>query len=379
MSDLTPEQRDLVAAVKDFAGRECATREQRLSLTDGDEEPHSHEIAKKMAEAGWLGIGIPEEYGGSGGELFETCLFIEQITQHRLPITTWAITSIVGATYRKFATEEVKHEVLGGIARGAVESIAMSEPGSGSDVASLSTRAEPVEGGYVVNGQKTWCSNAHLADHILVVVRTSSGGGKHDGLTMLSIPAGTPGMEVRQIATMGGREVNDIFFADCFVPIERLVGVEGQAWAQLIAGLNIERVIIGALYTGMAQRAFDQTVAYVQQREQFGQPVGSFQALSQRLADLATEVTCSRLLYRDVARKVDRNPEKLLPREASMAKLKASELAKQACLEGVQMMGGAGYATEFDMESLLRAAVVGTIVGGTSGIQRDLIAKTYGL
>ena len=243
----------------------------------------------------------------------------------------------------------------------------------------MTCKAEKVSGGYVLNGQKTWCSNAHLSDFTLVVARTSGTGQKHEGISMFSIPRGTEGMQTSQIDTMGGREVNDIYLTDCFVADDRLVGVEGQGWAQLIAGLNIERVIIGALYLGLAQRAFDDTLRYVKERKQFGKPIGSFQALSQRLADLATELEATRLLVRNTAELVDENPNQLLPREASMCKLKATELAKKAALEGMQMMGGMGYAVESGMEELVRGAVVGTIVGGTSEIQRDIIAKTLGL
>jgi len=150
-----------------------------------------------------------------------------------------------------------------------------------------------------------------------------------------------------------------------------LIGAEGQGWLQLIAGLNTERVIVGALALGQARRSFEDTLTYVKAREQFGRPVGSFQALSHRLADLATEIECTRLLVHDVAQRVDENPGKLMPQEASIVKLKATELAKHAALEGIQMMGG--------MEAQFRAAVVGTITGGSSEIQRDIIAKTLGL
>ncbi|OBJ68012.1 acyl-CoA dehydrogenase family protein [Mycobacterium sp. 1274756.6] len=380
MNATTNGERDaFVEAVRKFSARECGTREQRQALTEGGTSTHSPAIATKLAELGWLGLTIPEEYGGSGGGLVDACLFIEEMAYGRIPIPSYPVTLIVANSYRKFASEAIKHEVLGGVARGAVESIAMSEPGSGSDVASLTCRAERVKGGYRINGQKTWCSNAHHADHILVVVRTSSDGPKHEGITMLSVPSGTPGLKMNQIDTMGGREVNDLYFADCFVGADRLVGGEGQGWAQLIAGLNIERVIIGALYLGIARRAFDDTLAYIKGREQFGKPIGKFQALSHRIADLATEITATELLVHDVARRADENPEQLLPREASMAKLKATELCKRASLEGMQMMGGYGYATEYDMESLVRASLVSTIVGGTSEVQRDIIAKTYGL
>jgi len=148
---------------------------------------------------------------------------------------------------------------------------------------------------------------------------------------------------------------------------------------QLMAGLNHERLIIAAQALGMAQRAFDDVLGYVKQRKQFGKPIGSFQALRHRLSDVGTELEATRLLVYDVAARVDADPQAMFPREASMAKLKATELAKRMTLEGVQMMGGYGYAVEYDMEHQLRIALATTIYGGTSEIQRDIIAKTYGL
>ena len=196
---------------------------------------------------------------------------------------------------------------------------------------------------------------------------------------MISVPTGIAGLEVRGIETMGGREVNDVFFTDCYVLAERLLGQQDNGWRQLMAGLNHERLIIAAQALGLAQRAFDDVLAYVKERKQFGRPIGTFQVLKHRLADLATEIESTRLLVYDVAATVDANPAALFPREASMAKLKATEAAKRAALEGMQMMGGYGYAAEYDMEHLVRTAVVMTIYGGTSEIQREIIAKTYGL
>jgi alkylation response protein AidB-like acyl-CoA dehydrogenase len=255
----------------------------------------------------------------------------------------------------------------------------MSEPEAGSDVGNLSCRAERQNGGYLINGQKTWITAAHASDHILLVCRTNRTGNKHEGLSMISVPAGSDGVEVRGIETMGGREVNDVFFTDCHVPADRLVGNQDQAWMQLMAGLNNERLIIAAQALGMAQRAFDDLLAYVKERKQFGRPIGSFQALKHRIADLATDLEATRLLVYDTAAKADANPGALFPREASMSKLKATEMAKRCALEGVQMMGGYGYAVEYDMEHQLRTAVVTTIYGGTSEIQRDIIGKTLGL
>lgn len=376
---LTTEQQDFVAAVRDFAARECGTREQRDALTDGGRHPHSVDLYKKVADLGWLGVAIPEEYGGSGGGLVDMCLFLEAFTHGQIPIGGYAVTMIVAGAYERFGTDAQKEEILGGIAAGATEAIAMSEPEAGSDVGSLKCRAVRENGGYVLNGQKTWISEAHCAKNILIVCRTDASGKKHEGLTMLSVPADAAGMEIRGIDTMGGDVVNDVFLTDVHAPAENLLGTEGAAWMQLMAGLNVERLIIAAQSLGYAQRAFDDLLSYVKEREQFGRPIGTFQALKHRIADLATDLECCRLLTYDVAQQVDANPGAMFPREASMAKLKVTETAKKIALEGMQMMGGYGYASEYDMERHVRATLVGTIYGGTSEIQREIIGTTYGL
>ena len=375
---LTEEQQSLVATVREFAARECGTREKRLELTNGGKTHHSQEISRKLADLGFLGLSIPEEYGGAGGGLYDACLFVEELAYNQIPVGSYAVTLIVAHVYLSWASEDLKKEILGAVVAGTPTAIAMSEPGSGSDVASLRCRADKVDGGYRLNGQKMWITNAHLSDHILLVARTSDTGDKHQGISMFSVPVSTPGVEIRPIATMGA-EVNEVFFSDCEIGPERLVGTEGGGWLQLIAGLNTERVIVGALALGQARRSFEDTLDYVKAREQFGRPVGTFQALSHRLAELATEIECTRLLVHDVAQRVDENPGKLMPQEASMVKLKATELAKRAALEGIQMMGGMGYAVEGGMEEQFRTAVVGTIAGGSSEVQRDIIAKTLGL
>jgi isovaleryl-CoA dehydrogenase len=376
---LTDEQRAFVEAIRDFAQRECGTREQRDALTDHGNDPHNQELYERIAALGWLGASIPERYGGSGGGAVDMCLLCEEFARGMIPMGFYAVSMITAGAFERFGTEEQKREILGGIVDGAVEAIAMSEPDSGSDVGSLTCRAERANGEYVINGQKTWITGAHKAKHILLVCRTTRGENKHEGLSMISVPTDLEGLETRLIDTMGGREVNDVFFTDCRVPAERLLGEQDRAWMQLMAGLNHERLIIAAQLLGVAERAFDDTLAYVKERKQFGRPIGSFQALRHRLADLATEIETARLLVYDVAAKTDADPGRLLPREASMAKLKATETAKRVALEGMQMMGGYGYANEYDMQHHVRVALPATIYGGTSEIQRDIIAKTYGL
>jgi isovaleryl-CoA dehydrogenase len=376
---ITDEQRHFVEAIRDFCQRETGTPEQRERLTNGYTEAHSAEIYSKMADLGWLGVTIDEAYGGSGGGMVDACIFLEETMRGLIPIAGYGVSLIVAGAYERFGTDEQKREILGGITRGRVEAIAMSEPEAGSDVGNLSCRAERHNGGFVLNGQKTWISAAHIADHILIVCRTDPSGTKHEGLSMISVPRDAEGLEIRGIQTMGGREVNDVFLTDCHVPEDRVLGQVDGGWMQLMAGLNVERLILAASALGIAQRAFDDALAYVKERKQFGRPIGSFQALKHRIADLATELECARLLVYDVARKVDADPNRMLPREASMAKLKATEVAKRTALEGMQMMGGYGYASEYDMERHVRSTLVMSIYGGTNEIQREIVSKTYGL
>jgi alkylation response protein AidB-like acyl-CoA dehydrogenase len=376
---LTDEQRDFVSAIRDFCQRECGTQEQREQLTSNYSEHHNSEIYKKMADLGWLGLTIPEDYGGAGGTMLDACLFMEETSRGLAPINGYATTLIVAGATKRFGTDDQKKQVLGGIANGSVEAIAMTEPESGSDVGSLTTEAVRSNGGYVLNGQKVFISNARISDHVLVVCRTTKGESKHDGLSMIYVPVGTDGMEMTPIDTMGGRETNTVFFTDCEVPEEQLLGQQDQGWTQLMAGLNTERLILAATMLGIGQRAFDDALAYAKERKQFGRPIGSFQALQHRFADLATDLEAARLMTWWVASLNDEDPDRMLPKEASMVKLFVTETAQRVALEGMQMMGGYGYSSEYDMERLVRATLVSTIYGGTSEIQRGIIAKTLGL
>jgi isovaleryl-CoA dehydrogenase len=376
---LTDEQEDFVDAIRGFCDRELGTPDQRERLTESYAIHHNDTIYSQMAELGWLGVTIPEEYGGSGGSMLDACLFMEETSRGLAPIGGYATTLIVAGATQRFASEDQRAEILGGIAGGAVEAIAMTEPEAGSDVGALTTSAKRVNGGFVVNGQKVFCSNAHLADHILVVCRTTKSASKHEGLSMIWVPRETDGLEIVPIDTMGGRETSHLYFTDVEAPEDAVLGEVDQGWTQLMAGLNVERLILAATMLGIGQRAFDDLIVYVKDRKQFGRPIGSFQALQHRIADIATDLEAARLMTRWVASLTDEDQDRMLPREASMVKLFVTEVAKRAALEGMQMMGGYGYASEYDMERLVRSTLVSTIYGGTSEIQRNIIAKTFGL
>ncbi|MCW3048428.1 MAG: putative acyl-CoA dehydrogenase YngJ [Solirubrobacterales bacterium] len=375
----TDEQQEFAASVKSFCARECGTREQRAALTDGFTVANSHALLERFGELGWLGVSVPQEYGGAGAGMVEECIFLEETCRGHAPIHGYSTALTAGQTYMRWGTPEQNRKVMGGICRGRLEAIALSEPGAGSDLGSARCAARREGDEYVINGQKTWISVAHESDHLLTFVRTDSGGAKHDGLTFLMVPTDTPGVEIREVEVMIPRVVNDVFYTDVRVPASAVVGEDGRAWSQLMRGLAIERLIIAVMAVGYAARSLDDTIAYMKEREQFGRPLSKFQALRHRVADMATEIACCRALVYDIAQKIDAGQEDALSTESSMAKMKCTETAKLAALEGMQLMGGYGYAVEYGMEEQVRQALVPPIYGGTNEIQREIISKNLGL
>jgi alkylation response protein AidB-like acyl-CoA dehydrogenase len=315
----TAEQLDFAAAVERFCADSCATVEQRAQLTGG--LSNSAELLQLLAELGWLGVSIPVDYGGGGAGMVEECIFLEETARGQAPIHAYGTGLTAAQTYLRHGTESQKKEVVGNLCGGHFEAIALSEHGAGSDLAGVRTRAVRDGDSFVVNGQKTWITAAHLADHLLI----------------------------------------------------------GDAWHRLMRGLNVERLIIAAMSLGAARRSLQDTIAYVRTREQFGRTIGSFQAVRHRLADLAAEIECCRAYVYQVATQIDAGLEDQLAREGSIAKLKCTEVAKRAALEGVQLMGGNGYTVEFGMESQVRKALAPPIYGGANEIQREIIGKSLGL
>lgn len=368
-----------VESVRTFVRKECGTPEQRRKLRGDGDATHNPELYAKLAQLGWIGAALPVEYGGGGGKPSDACRLVEEMAYGLAPLFGLGVSLVSASMVERFGTEEQKRDILGGVCRGEVLATAISEPGAGSDPGSMICRAERRGDSYVLNGQKTWISCAHIASRILVMCRTANTANKHDGITMFDVPADAPGLTIRSIPTLGGDEVNDVFFDDVVVPADAVIGAEGQAWYQIMRGLNTDRLMCGAMFLGRARRTFDDSLKYLTEREQFGRPIGSFQALRHRIADLATELECCRLLVDDLAAKQDADPDRCVPREASMVKLKVTETAKRLAIEGMQFFGGAGYTLEHDMERHLRESIIGTVYAGTSEIQRDIIGRSYGL
>jgi alkylation response protein AidB-like acyl-CoA dehydrogenase len=370
------QQEQFAAAIREFCLRECGTLAQRDAVTEGGTLSNSPQILAKLADLGWLGVSLPAEYGGGGAGFAEECVFLEESARGLLPITGYSTGLVAAQTYLRWGSAEQKRAIVANLTAGRLEAIALSEPGAGSDLGAVALKAERIGGEYVVNGQKTWTSAAHVAEHLLVLTREDTSGTKHEGLTLLMVPAHSPGLDIRAIDTMEAHTVNDVFFTDVRVPASAVVGQPGQAWKQLMRGLSVERLIIAAMSLGAAQRSLDDVIGYVGQREQFGRKIGSFQAIRHRIADLATDIEFARAFLYDAAKRVDDGQEDTLARESAMAKMRITEIAKNTALEAMQMMGGYGYAREYGMEAQVRRALAPPIYGGTNEIQREIIAKS---
>lgn len=373
---LDAERVEFAEAIRAFCERECGSLAQRDALTENETIANSPEILQKMADLGWLGVSLPEEYGGGGAGFVDECVFLEETHRGLAPVLGYSTGLTAAQTYLKWGTEEQKKTIVSNLVSGKLEAIALSEPGTGSDLGAIRCRGIRDGDEYVIDGQKTWISVAHVAEHLLLLVREDTSGTKHEGLTLLMVPTSTPGIEMREVVTMEAHTVNDVFFTGARVPVSAVVGTPGQGWKQLMRGLSVERMIIAAFSIGGARRSLEDAIAYMKQRDAFGQPISNFQALRHRVADLATDIATTRAFVYDVALAIDDGNEDALARESAMAKMRATEVAKNVALEAMQLMGGAGYAREYGMEFQVRRALAPPIFGGTNEIQREIIAKS---
>jgi len=365
---LTDEQRQFVAAIGDFCERE----------TFAGDDPHQEEVAARMAELGWYGLQIDEEYGGSGGSFLDATLFLEETARGQAPVGAYGVTLIVTGALNRFGSEEQKRELLGRVARGGALAIAMSEPDAGSDVAALKTRARREDGEWVLDGAKMWCSYAHKASQVLIVCRTSESEDRHRGMSMVLVPRESEGFTITPIKTLGGEETNELHLDGVRVPEENLLGSEGNGWTQLMAGLNFERVILAATALGMAQRTFDDALAYAKERRQFGRPIGSFQAIKHILADVLLELESARAAaYFALLAAADDAPD--LPAVASLAKAFCSDACLAATTQNIQVHGGIGFTWEHPAHLYLKRAKTAALMLGDPAYHRELLAQRIGL
>jgi alkylation response protein AidB-like acyl-CoA dehydrogenase len=376
---LTAEQRHHLEAVQRACADLVPDEAARRRLTANDTLLNAQEAFDLFAERDLLGVSLPLADGGLGRTFTEEALLLEETSRTGVPIMAYSTALTAAQSYLKWGDEQQRRTIVESIRTGHQESVTFTEPTAGSDLAAAVTSAHRDGDSWVIDGRKTWISFAHLAAHLLVLARTEDTGKRHEGLTLFMVPTSTPGVRVEPIRTMGAHMVNDVFLESVRVPDSAIVGELGQAWGHIARGLAVERVIIAAMSVGAAQRALDQLVRHVTTREQFGAPLSKKQALRHRIADLATEIAVTRAYVYDLSARIDDGLEDTLNTEASMAKLKASEVFKHTTLEAVQLMGGYGYGSEWGMEQQLRTAVAPTIYGGANEVQREIIGRGLGL
>ena len=337
---------------------------------------------RRLGELGFLGLEFPTEYGGAGGDFLSSVVLGEEMARCRSGGVAFSVlvhTDMSSPWLTRYGTEAQKRTYLPGIIKGeTVCALGITEPGTGSDMAALATRAERRGDRFHLTGSKIFITNGVYGDLYFVAARTGPGtpARRHEGLSMFLVEKGLPGFTVsRKLDKMGMRasDTAELAFEDCPVPAENLLGVEGRGFQQLAAGLQRERTMAAVLALSGARQALEDTIAYLQQRAAFGEPLAARQALRHRVADLATELEAARRLTYHAAQLYAAGTDCVT--EVSMAKLFATEVANEVAYHAVQLHGGYGYMREFPVEGFFRDVRLWTIASGTSEIMREIVAK----
>ena len=376
--NLTEDQQLIRDTVRDFAQREIVPKAAEIDA----EERFPEDILKKMAELGLMGLPIPEEYGGSGADYTSYCLALEEITRAcaSTGITYEAHISLGCMPIYLFGTEEQKKEYLPQLCSGeSMGSFGLTEPEAGSDAGGTKTTAVLQDGEWVINGGKCFITNASYAKFVTVTAVTDKGKGTK-GISDIIVPTDTPGFTVKagyDKLGLHGSNTTELTFDNVRVPEENLVGKRGEGFKQFLVVLDGGRIAIGAMGVGIAQACLDAALKYAKEREQFGQPIGKFQAVQFKLADIAMNIELARLMYLKAAWLKDQGQPYAM--EANYAKLFGSEMSTQAALEAIQIHGGYGYMREFPVERYLRDSKLLEIGEGTSEVIRLVIARGLGL
>jgi alkylation response protein AidB-like acyl-CoA dehydrogenase len=377
--ELTEEQRAFRDLVRGFAEEVVAP----AAAGYDEREEFPLDIVKAMAELGLFGIPFPEEYGGQGGDLLTFCLCLEEIGRWdaSVAITLEAAVGLGAMPLFRFGTQEQKERWLVPMARGeAIGAFALTEPGGGTDARAVRTTARLEGEGWVIDGAKAFITNSGtpLTSAILVAARDPEA--ERGEISTIVVPAGTPGLTVgggyRKVGWRAS-DTHELAFEGCRVPADHLLGERGRGYAGFLETLADGRVAIAALSVGLARGCLEESVRYAKDREAFGRPIGAFQALQFKIADMAVAVENARLATWRAAWL--RDTGKPYATEASIAKLYASEIAMTCAREAVQVHGGYGYIEEFPVARFYRDAKVLEIGEGTSEIQRVLIARSLGL
>ncbi len=374
--EFTSEQKLLQETIRKFVEKEVAPLAYKL---DRDERFPS-EAFKRLGEMGLMGITAPVEYGGAGVGYTEMCIIGEELAVGCCSTSaTWANhVDLCIDNIRRNATEAQMKKYLPVLCSGQkLGGLAMTETLAGSDVMSMRLRAERKGDFYILNGTKIFITQGPTADLFVVYAKTAPEKGTH-GISAFIVEKEFPGfLRGKKFEKMGwrGSPTGELIFEDCQVPVENLLGEEDRGAMILMSGLNTERVVMGAIALGIARGAYEVALKYAKERVQFGKPISAFQLIQAKLADMAMEIELSRLITYEGAIMADKGLHREMNLVASYAKLYTSEVSMRVTTEAVQILGGYGYMKEFPVERMMRDAKLMTIGGGTSEIQRIIIAR----
>lgn len=340
------------------------------------------EIFDKVAEMGWLGVAIPEQYGGSGLGFVELGIIMEELAYGHLELAVLVYRAAIhgAASLLAYGSPEQQEKYLPLIAAGKFKSsMSLTEPNAGTDAAAIQTRAVADGDDFIINGQKIFNSQVDIATRTVLVTRTDINAPRHGGMSLFFVDPKSPGVTIDRLDTLSFRSVgtNRVTYEDVRVPKADLLGQLNQGWKHLMTNLTKERFSVAAHATGAAQAALDCAVQYAKDRIQFGKPIGSFQVIQHKLADMQIKAHVSRLMTYDLARRLDAGIE--CRTEASAAKVYCCEAYHQIADEGMQILGGYSMMPDFPMERHYRDARVLRIGGGSSEVMRTSIAKDLGL
>ena len=379
---LTEEQEAFRDVVRRWVDAEAP--KELMRKLEADEENYPFPLWDKLKEQGFFGIGVPEEYGGLGGDVMTQMIFARELARTAGGlIWTWGVTSFAGAkSVGLYGTAEQKERWLRPMAQGDLRvAISVTEPDGGTDVlGAMKTSAHKVEGGWRLNGAKMWTTGAKVADRLLLLARTDKDVEKrHQGLTLFFADAKSPGIAATLLPKLGMRAMGScsVTFDDVFIPDEDVLGTPGNAWYMMLPTLNNERIMVGAQCLGAIDGVLEDAVAYMKQRKAFGDIIGRFQVLQHYVADIATwQKTTELLLYYVASLQAE---GKNCGVEANMLKMVATENAVKAADLGIQIMGGMGYSAETDMQRYWRDHRILRMTPISNEMVRNSIAESLGL
>ena len=346
------------------------------------EQSYPYELYDAWVQMGLLGMPFPEAYRGLGGSALDLAIIDEELSQKSADFyMAFSGSVFCGLNILRKGSEEQKRRWLPKLLSGEIKmSISMSEPDAGSDIGAMRATARRDGEHWVISGQKLWATGAGAKGNVInVYVKTDPKASYRQGMSLFLVDNDAPGVQLRKLDMLGRRCTGtyEIFFNDVRVPADRLVGGENRGWDCVMSGLQVERITSAAGNCGAAQGAFDIALRYAKERRQFGQAIGTFQAIAHMLADMQTEIDAARMLTWRAAWMVSRERDAL--REISMAKLLSSETYAKVANMGMQIIGAYGYNMEYDMQRHFRDSRAATIAAGSSQMQRNLIARLMGL